>query len=496
MLFDQASKGRGSNDILMKAWDYGMKIWALEKLQRVLNGLLDLPINHGSLGISVTRRGQSIQSFKEPTQGTLDLSHLLKNERLHGPTDRDPNATSKDLIHFKGPFVYVYDLFSQNRPTMVRDYPKAPRREDGTWPQFRSVSSGKCPFIEESVHQRREKDRGRERERLKAKEAKEAELLKAQGKVVEKVKEIVEIQDIAVNIPARRSASVESRASTNSKRPPPIPLYRRSISRQENTVAFTATNQQAPGRYTHEPAASGVQPSHITSAIRSHNVSSHQDQPGTRAGMSKEIYGLQRKVAGNVLLGNPRGPSLIARQLLEPAAPAMETRRRATENSMRAPQSAAAVKKPAKKPDPKPGYCENCRDKFDDFEDVGYQWSAKLRVHLLTCYTAHQIPEAPKVRYGYQELAGTRRITRPPPPASEETSTAIASLCKLRRRCVNKDGHHPCPCATTSIIIPIIVSLSILSLFYCITFSRVRGLQPKGCEMAESKGNWTHFLCA
>lgn len=348
-----------------------MKIWALEKLQRVLNGLLDLPLNGQILGIPVTNTGESTKTFnRNKAQGTLDLSHLLKNERLHGPTDRDPNAVSKDLIHFKGPFIYVYDYYGHNRPTMVRDYPKVPRREDGTWPQFRSVSSGKCPFIEESVHQRRERERGRERERIKAKEEKEAKeaarKLKDQSKIAKKEveKEIKEVEDIAVAIPGRRSASVESRAGKRAFAPPPL---KRTASRQENTVAFTATNQEPPGKYTHEPIASGLQPSNVTSAIRSHLVSSRQDQPGTRAGMSKEIYGLQRKVAGNVLLGNPRAPAAATAASLEPPRPAKRAR---TEPVAKQANFAGAVVKKAKKPDPKPGYCENCREKFDDFEDV------------------------------------------------------------------------------------------------------------------------------
>ena len=185
-----------------------------------------------------------------------------------------------------------------------------------------------------------------------------------QPKVAEKEieQEITEVEDIAVTIPGRRSESVESRAGKRAFAPPPL---KRSVSRQENTVAFTATNQQPPGKYTHEPIASGLQPSNVTSAIRSHLVSSRQDQPGTRAGMSKEIYGLQRKVAGNVLLGNPRVPAAAAR--LEPPRP---LRRGRVVPVVQPSKCAAVTKKAPKKPDPKPGYCENCREKFDDFEDV------------------------------------------------------------------------------------------------------------------------------
>ncbi|KAI4179651.1 MAG: hypothetical protein LQ346_007151, partial [Caloplaca aetnensis] len=45
-----------------------------------------------------------------------------------------------------------------------------------------------------------------------------------------------------------------------------------------------------------EPAASGMQPSNITSAIRSQMISSTAAQPGAKAGTSKEVHGLKRKV--------------------------------------------------------------------------------------------------------------------------------------------------------------------------------------------------------
>jgi regulatory subunit for Cdc7p protein kinase len=43
----------------------------------------------------------------------------------------------------------------------------------------------------------------------------------------------------------------------------------------------------------------------------------------------------------------------------------------AHEDDMAAERAAqASRKKKAVKRDPKPGYCENCRDKYDDFEEV------------------------------------------------------------------------------------------------------------------------------
>jgi regulatory subunit for Cdc7p protein kinase len=44
-------------------------------------------------------------------------------------------------------------------------------------------------------------------------------------------------------------------------------------------------------------------------------------------------------------------------------------------------------KQPAQK-DPKPGYCENCRDKYDDFEEVSTPGKNALGQRLTFCSTS------------------------------------------------------------------------------------------------------------
>lgn len=424
-----------------------MKIWATEKLDRVLNVLFDFQDDRPAL--TATNPRQVTQTYHaNPVQN--DLSHLLRNERLHGPTDRDPSVASKDLHFWKGPFIYVHDMFGTNRPIIMREYPKVQRREDGTWPQFRSVSGGKCPFIEESVHQRREKDRaGRERaepvkEKAKAPEtkkessqeehpkpdvkeivqaqkpvtkeasemgprpatSKEKEPVEEHAKPITKAKETAEARPKAVeSVASKERSPPKSRAyagkgrrvlnevnetdhRTNSRaiaRPALEAASTKRGARPENTIAFTATNEstaQTARRCNVEPAASGLQPSNVTSAIRSAMISSHQDQPGQRAGTSKEIHALHRKVAGNVLMGNiPKAASLtrratdsVAAKVPEAEVPKLLRRRTADGQSEEQKVREAQVLRKHPKPEPKPGYCENCREKFEDFEEVGFRF--------------------------------------------------------------------------------------------------------------------------
>ncbi|KAI5288930.1 hypothetical protein KEM55_008947 [Ascosphaera atra] len=140
-----------------------------------------------------------------------------------------------------------------------------------------------------------------------------------------------------------------------------------------------------------EPAASGVQPSAITSAIRSQMISSTTAGVGAKAATSKEVHGLKRKVLENqstfktqhgrgTLVEESRKPT----STVEPShhghtARAASAKRDGAgeldevEDDMappkpRAASSATSKRPPQRKRDPKPGYCENCRDKFDDFE--------------------------------------------------------------------------------------------------------------------------------
>jgi regulatory subunit for Cdc7p protein kinase len=121
-------------------------------------------------------------------------------------------------------------------------------------------------------------------------------------------------------------------------------------------------------------------------------ISSTAAQPGAKAGTSKEVHGLQRKV----LEKNSGGPasygglasshrmtdiSTAAREelaarpdkrkerldLIEEDPSEREENARKAENTRKA---RAVQQRKLEKRDPKPGYCENCQDKFEDFDEV------------------------------------------------------------------------------------------------------------------------------
>lgn len=396
--------GRGASDTLLKAREYGMKIWALEKLQRMMHAMFD---NHSN---QPTVYGRENHHAAPITTQNVDLSHVLRNEKIHGPTDRDPSAVSKDLVYFKGPFLYIHDMLAVNRPIMVREYPKVKSREHGAWPQFRSVSGGRCPFIEEAVHRKREEER--ERQMGKMERAKEKDSANVPKLKVSRTEPAVEDQPKtrAKRSPLGEFSNPENLVNNGKAtygtgkaigkdslfQVPTIVPTKRNITHPNNEMAFTATNPtngRESTRFGAEPVASGVQPSNITSAIRSQMISSLNDQPGHRAGTSKELYELKRKVAGNVLIGNANGRGIPNSQrvmdltgvlngkdhirarndrkrklgLEENQVLIMEDRETEGRKVGLKGKDDSGVKREAR-----PGYCENCREKFDDFDDVRF----------------------------------------------------------------------------------------------------------------------------
>ena len=308
-----------------------------------------------------------------------DLSQMIKNEQLHERGDREFGLGNTDLIPLKGLYIYIRDMNEKAKPIMMREYPKVQRREEGEWPQFRSASVGKCPFVEEDPQSKQMA----ERERLKEKEREKIAKAKAQEKAARR------------RVPARihleemRPPAMNARAIKEQHQllPPPVA--------QSSTVgkAMPAPAFQRPGFIRGEPMASGMQQSNITSAIRSQMISSTAPAPGAKAGTSREIHDLQRKVfernngpvglipsqrmtdiagtAARMTATNPRAAKQKAQEKLgcrpEPV-PEEEDDDDATEQPMKETKRSSVQR--IERKEPKPGYCENCREKFDDFDTV------------------------------------------------------------------------------------------------------------------------------
>ena len=376
----------------------GMKVWQLEKFQRMIRTMLEIP--NEILQPGQTNRGKTVTGTTT-SKGSreAELSRMLRNERLNGPSDRDSTVALNETIPFKGPYVYIRDMDERSKPIMVRDYQKPTKGDLGDWPQFHGVSAGRCPFVPEvSKDEPEEKVMKHDRDTEKSVQVRSAPLTRAN----------VRQGDVTADLPQRKPLQESKNASNGAVLPQQSPLKvpARDIcpppparSQSAAHVTHLASSHSAARLIGGEPAASGVQPSNITSAIRSQMISSTAAAPGAKAGTSKEVHGLQRKV-----LQKNVGPASSYSQnratSLDPMAVTRaeraiqgprQTRRQAQqtvvhqdEDSTQSEEDvwmAEGVRRPenmkkkratekSSKTGGKPGYCENCRDKYDDFDTV------------------------------------------------------------------------------------------------------------------------------
>ncbi|KAK5662022.1 hypothetical protein OQA88_10134 [Cercophora sp. LCS_1] len=365
-----------NTDVLHRAQEMGKKIWTLEKLQKILDMVLE-PDPYRSAVLGQGRRAQSGKGAEQS-----NLLQMLQNERVHGPSDRDPTVVTRDMHYFKGPYIYVYDIEEKTKPVMVREYAKVADKKDGEWPQFRVASQGRCPFVEDYEPEREYRAPTRAKERaIKAGMATNTPTLRPPEvpppKPVTGKRTLVEMEDGQNRgVPAPRAAEAFDRAKV--AMPPALDF------KAPNQGAFIS--QAKAGRLlAGEPVASGLQRSNITSAIRSQVISSTSGVLGAKAGTSKEIHGLKRKVLQKA--STPAvSQDLSSRQMTEErefirSASLGLLGRQANEKDGASEKEEARQKEKLRrtvsvpipqtkqKRDPKPGYCENCQDKFDDFDD-------------------------------------------------------------------------------------------------------------------------------
>lgn len=385
-----------SADILVKARELGIKIWALEKLQRVLNTMLQAET--GEQGVTQDAR-PSTASRATVKPAKADLEQLLRNEKINGPADRDMTVAAQDMCTFRGCYIYVHDMDERTKPVMVRDYNKPVTKEQGKWPQFRLAGPGRCPFIEDPGHTKKLM----EQERKAADDAKAQQEIaatrrtRATSAMQEDPRASAESQANLRRSP-RKIAQPDDRAKPLD--PPKVIPAKRSHETSTEEVQMPplfgsaqVSRRGMPRTVGGEPVASGLQQSNITSAIRSQIVSSNisSTAPGfnRRIPDSKEVSALKRKVL-------ERGASINSAQSVpssymndmraainddQQGPPPRAAKRKAQETlgivqegdehgQADTRRRKAAPKKRSTEKEPKPGYCENCRDKFDDFDSV------------------------------------------------------------------------------------------------------------------------------
>ena len=374
-VFDSALEKSDRVDILYKAKSLGMKIWSVEKLQRMVDTMFNKETGEDVSGYS-TRQAVAVQQKGRPA----DLQRLLQNEKM----DRDHVMASQDMIPLRGYYVYVHDMDELTRPVMIREYQKVDK-EKGKWPQFRASGNGKCPFVEDPHFGRRQQEE--QEARRVARQAAPAPRTRAVS-ALEGKNALVENNNLARR-PSAPAVVVKQEEEDAKPLDPPkgLPLKRCNTADGAPPMfgSAQASIRAMPRFIAGEPVASGLHQSNITSAIRSQMISSTAAAP--RAGNSKEVNQLKRKVleknsvpSANTNSGHSSVMNDVRTALNQEHSQPMRAAKRKAQESLghlhgdgdeerQARKAAALRRRKTVEKELKPGYCENCREKFNDFDE-------------------------------------------------------------------------------------------------------------------------------
>lgn len=142
-----AHKSYPPNDIFSNVSQLKIKVWDYDKVFRFLKNLGVNVGSHASTSATSTSAtdAASVAAAADAKSKKDNLYTLLKEEKIYGTTDRDPSAKRDDLHYLEKNYLFVYDLTQKVRPIAVREW------SDDGYPILNLSLDGKCPFIFEPL---------------------------------------------------------------------------------------------------------------------------------------------------------------------------------------------------------------------------------------------------------------------------------------------------------------------------------------------------------
>jgi regulatory subunit for Cdc7p protein kinase len=296
---------------------------------------------------------------------------LLQSERLHGTSERDPTQKRHDFQYFSRSscFVLIEDMRQELATIAAQEYPIPKGREAGKvpWPVLHCHPHSRGPFI---AFDEREKKRWEKMQRAEGEKESEREERRIKMMRAEEVKRRAEAHLHTRNGDLRRSVSMNN-------------LHRRvtqldSVFRGARMVDLDDTCDNPDSANASGYLASGTGGGHIAASGNSVGITS---TTGTTSTAGQSLRSLQlpaalrgriqhqvvtsRKfssVAADKAQGNQRVAGKMGPPVKIPERPQM----------LRKSRSTNTLKLPRREEGSKPGYCESCRTKFDDFQAVGF----------------------------------------------------------------------------------------------------------------------------
>ncbi|KAK6521852.1 hypothetical protein TWF506_002055 [Arthrobotrys conoides] len=367
-------------DILILARLNQIKIWNTEKVKRMiqtLNEKIDddyiipaaaplktLPSKYSKAEVPKAKKASAVESTKKNEEA---LGRLLNQDK----TRSTQPSSSKEMYVFKGPYVLVGDASGRYKHFIIREFRNASQPESGDWPQFRSNREGRCPFVldpdTKRAYMREEAEREAE---AKAKE-KEATRLRARivmeppprNQSLRAKTSLLKEDQRAALVDRRPLAGIENKVDRDMATAAAATAVRKTESRVDKLKDSHRSRQDNLVLTGYEPVASGLRPTGPTSAVVSQAISSNPVLVGPKAGTSRDVQRLNRRVFEKTTGGIRQTNTTTTLQVVDEENNEAKTGRKTLKRTR-----SELVAKEATKKQPVAGYCENCRDKYDDFE--------------------------------------------------------------------------------------------------------------------------------
>ncbi|KXN90215.1 Hsk1-interacting molecule 1 [Leucoagaricus sp. SymC.cos] len=326
-------------DIIAKALSNDVKIWNTIKLESVLARCLEEP------SASTT---SSAPNSKQ--RNPNNLSKLLQSERVHGLSERDPTQKRHDFRYFtRGSyFVLVEDMFGELSTIAAHEYPARKEREGEKtpWPTLYCHPKARGPFI---LYDDKEKRRW---ERLQQAEEKESQERRARCEIFVR-RQLME-KKTEPRIISRKAGDLRRSVSMNNMR---NATHKGLHDIDGDTVESATPSGYLASGFMGYMAASGNSVG-ITSTAGTTSTANYTSRtlqvPSNLSGRIRQEVVMRRHPQEKLVRTNTMGPPVDV-----PQRPQV----------LKKSKSTNTLKLPKREEGSKPGYCESCRQKFEDFKE-------------------------------------------------------------------------------------------------------------------------------
>ncbi|KAJ1868250.1 Cdc7p-Dbf4p kinase complex regulatory subunit [Coemansia sp. RSA 989] len=345
--------GQAGSHVISLAKRSQLKIWDVNKLENRVLGIL-LPGYNASLVQS-----PSVQSAKRKLNEAFSAEKLF-NMR-HKTFEGSSVAHCVDFYYFKYIYVLVEDATHLHRPAIMEDYRPPEEGMEPPWPKLYMVPTGRCPFVQYEDPTTSSKSSDTDAEDNKENMTPEPEPTMATAQLQSKT------PASRMCTPNRGALAKTTHAERENASKPPAGVLEEHPGQP---AIARADPQQTPTRPSRNTAASHLPVNENALGIMDSNASGIAQSMGvtstsTAFNLNAVDPVLQRSLLQNLNGGRVNHLSRLEQPVVNRvtgSAPASRSRGRAPPIP-RTKKARVPTRRPAVA---RPGYCENCRIKFED----------------------------------------------------------------------------------------------------------------------------------